>query len=241
MADGRWQRSEGDKGRIGGVVRVRPGERLRFFVVRFGAVLAFSVQGVRVAAYRRFEDLPVWQDAARLYHAVLDFQRAAGGELSYAFRNQLERAALSVSNNIAEGFERVTVAELLSFLGIARGSAGEVRSMMCVIGGRPEGGRHAAEWQKVRSLAESCSRQIAAWRSSLEAGKVRGARHLTPETRESRARTDAVAKYRRMFLLSLRPGHPQYETEEARQAREAQRRTDQSGDKSMPSGKGDCG
>ena len=45
----------------------------------------------------------------------------------------LERAALSVSNNIAEGFERGTTNELLAFLYIARGSAGEVRSMMRVL------------------------------------------------------------------------------------------------------------
>jgi four helix bundle protein len=48
-------------------------------------------------------------------------------------RDQLERAALSVSNNIAEGFERGTTNELLAFLYIARGSAGEVRSMMRIL------------------------------------------------------------------------------------------------------------
>jgi four helix bundle protein len=47
----------------------------------------------------------------------------------YSLRDQLERAAVSVSNNIAEGFERGTTQELLTFLYIARGSCGEVRSM----------------------------------------------------------------------------------------------------------------
>jgi len=57
--------------------------------------------------------------------------------LRAAFRNHFERAVLSVTNNIAEGFERGTTNELLSFLYIARGSAGEVRSMLCLLERRP--------------------------------------------------------------------------------------------------------
>src|SRR5438046_7665015 len=83
--------------------------------------------------YEKFEDLPVWQEAARLYNAVLDLLETPSLPLSSGFRNQLDRAALSVSNNVAEGFERVTTGELLSFLAIARGSSGEVRSMLAVI------------------------------------------------------------------------------------------------------------
>jgi four helix bundle protein len=174
-----------------------------------------------MATYRRFEELPVWQEAARLYHAVLDLLLLppARGQLSGAFRNQLERAALSVSNNIAEGFERVTVAELLSFLAFARGSAGEVRSMMAVIGTRAEVEPLREGLERVRLLAESCGRQIAGWRASLEAGPVRGARHLSPERREFRERAEAAAEYRRRFLRSLAPAHPLYHTSEAREAR----------------------
>ncbi len=58
--------------------------------------------------YEKFEDLPVWQEAKRLYNAVLDLLEESDLHLTSGFRNQLDRAALSVSNNIAEGFERVT-------------------------------------------------------------------------------------------------------------------------------------
>jgi four helix bundle protein len=83
--------------------------------------------------YERFEDLPVWQAALdlalRVYRLTRDRFFSQPGDL----RDQLRRAALSVSNNIAEGFERGSTAELLAFLYIARGSAAEARSMLCFV------------------------------------------------------------------------------------------------------------
>ncbi|HUY12271.1 MAG TPA: four helix bundle protein [Terriglobia bacterium] len=88
--------------------------------------------------YERFEQLPVWQAAIKLaqqiYHLAKD--RAFRGQ--WSLRDQIERAAVSVSNNIAEGFERGTTQELLTFLYIARGSSGEVRSMLCLLETIPE-------------------------------------------------------------------------------------------------------
>src|ERR1051325_10461399 len=91
-----------------------------------------------MSKYQKFEDLPAWQEAARLYNRVLDLLEEPNVPLSPGYRNQLDRAALSVSNNIAEGFERVTTNELNCFLAIARGSSGEVRSMMAVVKDRPK-------------------------------------------------------------------------------------------------------
>src|SRR5262245_60277456 len=109
-----------------------------------------------MAHYNKFEDLPVWQEASRLYNAVLDLLDRPQCPLTAGFRNQVDRAALSVSNNIAEGFERVSTAELLGFLAISRGSAGEVRSMMAVIAGRPKLQPFTQELSSIRALAESC-------------------------------------------------------------------------------------
>jgi four helix bundle protein len=85
--------------------------------------------------YRRFEDLPVWQDSVELARKMYEFTAAEPLRRHRGLRDQLESAALSVSNNIAEGFERGTTKELLAFLYIARGSAGEVRSMLHVLNG----------------------------------------------------------------------------------------------------------
>ncbi|HEV2387620.1 MAG TPA: four helix bundle protein [Candidatus Acidoferrales bacterium] len=69
-----------------------------------------------MAAYKRFEELPVWQAAIDLAVKTygLTAKAAFGGQRS--LRDQIERTAVSVSNNIAEGFERGTTQELLPFL-----------------------------------------------------------------------------------------------------------------------------
>lgn len=147
-----------------------------------------------MSKYVRFEDLPVWQEAARLYNAVLDLFEGSSGGFSAAFRSHLDRAALSVSNNIAEGFERMSTAELLGYLEIARGSAGEVRSMIAVIQQRKSQHRYADQLDSIRKLAESCSRQISAWMMAVEQSPVKGKRHLTPKIREERERARAILK-----------------------------------------------
>ena len=126
---------------------------------------------LKMAKYQHFEELPVWQEAAKLYNATLDLLQQPVNELSGGFRGQLDRAALSVSNNIAEGFERATTGELLSFIAIARGSAGEVRSMISVVKGRPDSERccfartESALWRN-RVHGNSLV-GLARWRSSL--------------------------------------------------------------------------
>lgn len=169
--------------------------------------------------YEKFEDLPVWQEAARLYNRVLDLLGSDDAPFSRGYRDQLDRAALSVSNNIAEGFERVTSNELLMFLGIARGSAGEVRSMIAVLKDRPDVKPLARRLQEIRDLAESCSRQLNAWARTLEDSPVQGKRHLTAPIRAQRETAKKTSDMRANFLQSLNPDHPLYSTREARIAR----------------------
>ena len=80
--------------------------------------------------YARFEELPVWQAGMELAEKVFRLTEHKSFSYKGDLRSQLQRAALSVCNNIAEGFERGTTPELLTFLYIARRSAGEVRSML---------------------------------------------------------------------------------------------------------------
>ncbi|HVM47664.1 MAG TPA: four helix bundle protein [Candidatus Acidoferrum sp.] len=172
-----------------------------------------------MAKYTKFEELPVWKEAARLYNRVLDLLEEPGVPLTPGFRNQLDRAALSVSNNVAEGFERVTANELLSFLAIARGSGGEVRSMMAVVKDRPRLKPHLRHLQDIRALAESCARQLTAWSNSLESSPVQGKRHLAGAARQNREVADKAREFRLNFLRNLKPEHPLYTSPEARAAR----------------------
>jgi four helix bundle protein len=75
----------------------------------------------------KFEDILAWQTAKKL---TLDIYRIFKDCKDYSFRNQVNRASVSIMNNIAEGFERNGNKEFRNFLFIAKGSAGEVRSML---------------------------------------------------------------------------------------------------------------
>jgi four helix bundle protein len=158
--------------------------------------------------YKRFEDLPVWQTAAQLYDRVDDSLDAAPPRLRPSFRDQLERATLSVSNNIAEGFERGTTNELLAFIYIARGSAGEVRSMLTLAQRRRYLVDFKAEPSSLISLAESCSRQLRGWADSLQNSDIKGPRHVTDASRRREAQKKAAAALQTTLLAKLPPDHP---------------------------------
>lgn len=78
---------------------------------------------------RRFEDVIAWQKARVL---VKDVYTKFGNHTDFGFRDQICRASVSVMNNIAEGYEKRTDADFRKFLYIAKGSCGEVRSMLYI-------------------------------------------------------------------------------------------------------------
>ncbi|MDX2146733.1 MAG: four helix bundle protein [Planctomycetota bacterium] len=83
-----------------------------------------------VVKYARFEEVPVWKDAARFMVDVCSLTDHSLVRRKGDVANQLERAALSISSTIAEGFELGTTDQLIRFLYIAKGSAGECRSVL---------------------------------------------------------------------------------------------------------------
>ena len=142
--------------------------------------------------YRRFEELPVWKDSVELAVRVYKFTAAEQFRRHPGLRDQFERAALSVSNNIAEGFERGRTSELLAFLYITRGSAGEVRSMLKVLARWDDFGNLKSQISDLITDSERISRQLYGWIESLKNSEISGQRHL-----DEKARTRYTGKQER--------------------------------------------
>ena len=80
-------------------------------------------------AYQSFEDLEVWQRGCRL---TVELFKAFGNCKNFSFRDQIQRAALSIPSNIAEGSERGSSKDFAHFLNIAKGSCGELRTQLYI-------------------------------------------------------------------------------------------------------------
>jgi len=79
-----------------------------------------------MALVQRYEDLRIWQEARELARLVYsDFAHCK----DWGFRDQIQRAVVSIMNNIAEGFQRFTAPTTRHLFDVAKGSAGEVQSM----------------------------------------------------------------------------------------------------------------
>lgn len=166
--------------------------------------------------YKRFEDLPVWNEAMRLAHRVFDLTEDPRFKISFSLRDQIERSVMSISDNVAEGFERGTTNELLAFLYIARGSAGETRSKLIFMEQRPRLADFKSEIAALKLLAESCSRQLRGWAESLQDSDIKGQRHLNRRTRQADEGRKRAAAVQKVLLSKLPPDHPLVRAAEAR-------------------------
>ena len=84
--------------------------------------------------YQQFEDLPVWQQSRQFVNQVYGLiEHNQKFSRDFSLVDQLKRAAFSIMLNIAEGFERGSNKEFANFINIAKGSAGEVRSILYIL------------------------------------------------------------------------------------------------------------
>ncbi|MBI5807777.1 MAG: four helix bundle protein [Ignavibacteriales bacterium] len=79
---------------------------------------------------QKFEDLKVWQDARVFVNEIYRLTSNDKFRMDFGFKDQIQRASVSIMNNIAEGFERDNNKEFIKFLIYSKSSAGEVRSLI---------------------------------------------------------------------------------------------------------------
>ena len=133
--------------------------------------------------YSSFEELPVWKSAVEFALDVFHCTNRADFRGLGDTKSQLERAALSISNNIAEGFERGTTNELITFLYIAKGSSGECRSMLRLCERVPKFADLRSEISNLIGRAANISKQLNGWLESLKNSDIKGVRYLNDKER----------------------------------------------------------
>jgi four helix bundle protein len=145
--------------------------------------------------YSTFEELPVWNAAIRFALEVFKFTENVDFRGLGDTRNQLERAALSISNNIAEGFERGTTNELINFLYIARGSAGESRSMLRLCESLDRFANFKSDISNLIGTSVNISKQLHGWLDSLKNSDIKGVKFLTEKQRARFAHGKEAAEF----------------------------------------------
>lgn len=163
--------------------------------------------------YKVFEELPVWQAAIEFALKIFEFTDAADFKGLGDTKSQLERAAVSISNNIAEGFERGTSKELITFLFIAKGSAGECRSMLRLCERSQRFAKFNNEISNLIARAINISKQLKGWLDSAINSDIKGVKFLTEKERERFQRKQEydefdqeMADFRREFERRLQTG-----------------------------------
>lgn len=152
-----------------------------------------------MASYKRFEDVPVWNAAVQLASDVFSLTARPAFKFRGDLVNQIRRASLSVSNNIAEGFERGTTADLINFLYIARGSCGESRSMLRFAGRLDGMADEASALERTANVCVNVSSQLWGWIDSLKNSTIAGDRHLTDRSRAGYVRAASAGELRERF------------------------------------------
>src|SRR3989344_1375809 len=125
-----------------------------------------------MATVKQFEDLACWQKARVL---ARDVYRAFGRGRDSGFKDQIQRAAVSVVSNISEGFESGTRQEFINYLYIAKGSAGEVRAQLYVAS--DIGYLNVETFKYLNSLVTECSRLIASFIKGVKSSQFSGLQH----------------------------------------------------------------
>ena len=133
-----------------------------------------------MASYKRFEDLPLWQEARDFSKKV--FWASKDGEFAKEFRlcSQIRASSGSIMDNIAEGFERNGNGEFKQFLYIAKGSCDESRSQL--YRAFDYGFLSEDIFETLRQQSEEISKSISSFIDYLQFTDIKGVKFKAPNT-----------------------------------------------------------
>ncbi len=145
--------------------------------------------------YNSFEDLPVWRGAKEL--AILIYKTTSKDKFNrdYGLKDQIQRATVSVSSNIAEGFERGTKQEFIQYLYIARGSCGELRSQLFIA--KEIGYLDNKEFEELYDVTKKVSKQISGFVEYLKTTNILGQKFHRKQSQEARQFLEQLEKIRK--------------------------------------------
>jgi len=129
-----------------------------------------------MATAKNFEDLEIWKIARRLSNEIYDLTKSEAFAKGFSLKDQINRSAGSVMDNIAEGFERNGRKEFIQFLSFAKGSAGEVRSQLY----RALDRKHIEQANSEKLINEviNLSKMISGLMKYLQQSIIKGSKYL---------------------------------------------------------------
>lgn len=125
-----------------------------------------------MGAIVRFEDIEAWKTARELTKMVYSLSSSGSFARDFGLRDQMRRASVSVMSNIAEGFESHTRGLFIRYLGIAKASAGELRSQTYIA--LDTGYLTHEQFAKLFDQVDKCSRQISRFMVYLKSQRSAG-------------------------------------------------------------------
>ena len=129
-----------------------------------------------MATFKTFEDIEAWQKSRILADKIYRLSREGDFSRDFKLRDQINGAAGSIMDNIAEGFEREGTREFVQFLSIAKGSAGEVRSQLYRV--LDHGYISQESFNELQEEVITISKQISGLMNYLKRSELKGTKFI---------------------------------------------------------------
>jgi len=130
-----------------------------------------------MASIQKFEEIEAWQKGRELTRRIYQLTSKGGFAHDFTLKDQIKRAAISITSNIAEGFERGGNREFIQFLSTAKGSASELKSQLYVA--LDAGYVDQKEFDSLYRQAHSVVLLVSGFIEYLQQSKLRGRKFKT--------------------------------------------------------------